>query len=160
MGMIKFLPSHVIPDLLAPESWVIPMYYSIQLTSTKNTWRVTLVSCSVATPVKAIINPQVVYFNHKTTETSKIQIFIFILGGAYELWQFGLENGVSPKDLSSTLARLDLSGSESLLCGAFSTLFGPANSGVLLWKHKSLDGAQHLRSNWDEFSKSKTFLFC
>ena len=64
MGMIKFLPSHVIPDLLAPESWVIPMYYSIQLTSTKNTWRVTLVSCSVATPVKANINPQVVNLGH------------------------------------------------------------------------------------------------
>ena len=45
------------------------------------------------------------------------------------------------------------------MCGAYYTLFGPGNSAVLLWRHSSLDVAQNLRANWQEFVEGKLRLF-
>jgi hypothetical protein len=81
-------------------------------------------------------------------------LFYQHFSGAYEIWQFRLAEGVDAKSLSSALSKLEVPSENSVLCGAFSSLFGPANSAVLLWRHKSLDVANELRVQWDEFAKS------
>ena len=63
-------------------------------------------------------------------------------GGAYELWQFSV-----PASERSSLLDLakSLQNDGTTLCGAFSSVFGPMGSAVLIWRHQDLDRAPALQ---------------
>lgn len=75
--------------------------------------------------------------------------------GLYELWQIDLKQDATPDGVAAALENLNLKGSDAVLCGAFSSLFGPSNTAVLLWRYNSFDSAQKLRAIWTQFSKEQ-----
>jgi len=79
-------------------------------------------------------------------------------GGTYELWQLGL--GPNSRDWKTPLLELanSLQGDEIKLCGAFSSVFGPMDSAVLIWRHQELDKAPLLQENLFKSEKGKQFL--
>lgn len=82
---------------------------------------------------------------------------IFVKIGCYELWQFqGANGGTSVKDLSEALLKFS-SSTSSVLCAAFTSLFGPDDAVVCIWRHGSFDDANGLRKGWKEFTKSNNF---
>ena len=66
-------------------------------------------------------------------------------GGTYELWQL---NGAGDNDdwkTSLLEVATSLQGDGTTLCGAFSSVFGPMGSTVLIWRHQDLDKAPALQ---------------
>ena len=73
------------------------------------------------------------------------------LSGMYELWQFQADKELAAKDVSVALSGFEPPTS-SVLCGAFTSLFGPDETLVCIWRHGSFDDAEALREKWREFS--------
>jgi len=67
--------------------------------------------------------------------------------GVYELWQLNMKT--LPQDwvplLQSTMSSLNQPENRTL-CGMFTSEFGPMNSGVVIWRHESLDSARNLKN--------------
>lgn len=80
------------------------------------------------------------------------------LSGMYELWQFQADKGLAAKDVSVALSGFEPPTS-SVLCGAFTSLFGPDETLVCIWRHGSFDDAEALREKWREFSAGEQLLF-
>ena len=63
------------------------------------------------------------------------------VGGTYELWQLDMKQDCHSwtKDLV-TLAQT-WENTESRLYGAWNSVVGPMNTGILLWRHQNIDTA-------------------
>ena len=74
-------------------------------------------------------------------------------GGTYEMWQLG----IGPNNADWKVALLELAttlqGDQTQLCGAFSSVFGPMGSAVLIWRHQDLDSAPRLQDKLFKSSK-------
>eukprot|EP00090_Calanus_glacialis_P026222 TRINITY_DN41175_c0_g1_i1.p1 TRINITY_DN41175_c0_g1~~TRINITY_DN41175_c0_g1_i1.p1 ORF type:complete len:220 (+),score=42.14 TRINITY_DN41175_c0_g1_i1:3-662(+) len=79
-------------------------------------------------------------------------------GGTYEIWQLGIGPNNADWKLSLLELAKTLQGDQTQLCGAFSSVFGPMGSAVLIWRHQDLDSAPRLQDKLFKSSKGQQFL--
>jgi len=79
-------------------------------------------------------------------------------GGTYELMQFQMKAGQNNwrADLLSLAAGLQTDQSQVL--GAFSSVFGPHNTAVLVWRHKHIDTAHQISAQLHTSQAGQSFL--
>lgn len=67
-------------------------------------------------------------------------------GGSYELWQLGIGQGRDDwkPSLLELVKQLEGEGGAQV-CGVFSSVFGPMETAVVIWRHADLDMAPRLR---------------
>jgi len=76
-------------------------------------------------------------------------------GGTYELWQFCVPGDNQNWNASLLDLTSSLQDDGTTLCGAFSSVFGPMGSTVLIWRHQDLDKAPALQQQLLHSEKGK-----
>ena len=62
-------------------------------------------------------------------------------GGTFQLWQLDMKPDSTTWSEELVSLAKDLADDESQLYGAWSSVFGPLNSGFVLWRHQDIDQA-------------------
>ena len=62
-------------------------------------------------------------------------------GGTFQLWQLDMKPDSTAWSEELVSLAKDLADDDSQLYGAWSSVFGPLNSGFVLWRHQDIDQA-------------------
>ena len=79
-------------------------------------------------------------------------------GGTFQIWQLDMKPDCTAWQEEFLEVAKDLADEESQLYGAWSSVFGPLNSGFVLWRHQDIDQAHKVSEKLQTTPGGKAFM--
>ena len=79
-------------------------------------------------------------------------------GGTFQIWQLDMKPDCTAWQEEFLEVAKELADEESQLYGAWSSVFGPLNSGFVLWRHQDIDQAHKVSEKLQTTPGGKAFM--
>ena len=79
-------------------------------------------------------------------------------GGTFQIWQLDMKPDCAAWREEFLEVAKELADEESQLYGAWSSVFGPLNSGFVLWRHQDIDQAHKVSEKLQTTPGGKAFM--
>lgn len=79
-------------------------------------------------------------------------------GGTFQIWQLDMKPDCTAWQEEFVDTAKELADEESQLYGAWSSVFGPLNSGFVLWRHQDIDQAHRVSEKLQTTTGGKAFI--
>ena len=79
-------------------------------------------------------------------------------GGTFQIWQLDMKPDCTAWQEEFLEVAKELADEESQLYGAWSSVFGPLNSGFVLWRHQDIDKAHTVSEKLQTTPGGKAFM--
>ena len=79
-------------------------------------------------------------------------------GGTFQIWQLDMKPDCTAWQEEFLEVAKELADEESQLYGAWSSVFGPLNSGFVLWRHQDIDQAHRVSEKLQTTPAGKAFI--